>query len=54
VQKCQNFDIISHFESSKHLHIKALLKPLNAFNKQSFETAYLGENVRNMLNKKVA
>jgi hypothetical protein len=30
------------------------LKPSNTYNKPCFETAYLGENVINLLNQKVA
>ncbi len=33
---------------------KPLLKPLNTHNKPCFETAFLGKNVINLLNQKVA
>jgi hypothetical protein len=54
VKKGQNIYIEAHFESLKHLHqttFETLKKP---YNKLCFETAYLGENVINLLKQKVA
>jgi hypothetical protein len=39
---------------AQNIYIKPLLKPYNAYNKLCFETAYLGENVINLLKQKVA
>jgi hypothetical protein len=38
----------------QNIYIKPLLKPQNTYNKLCFETAYLGKNVINLLNQKVA
>jgi hypothetical protein len=38
----------------QNIYIKPLLKPLNTYNKQCFETAYFGENVINLVKQKVA
>ncbi len=38
----------------KNIYTKPLSKPKNAYNKPCFETAYLGENVINLLQQKVA
>ncbi len=38
----------------KNIYTKALLKPKNAYNKLCFESAYLGENVINLLRQKAA
>jgi hypothetical protein len=35
-------------------YIKPLMKPLTAYNKACFETAYLGENAKKLLKQKVA
>ncbi len=43
----------AQFESPKHLH-QTTFKPKNTYNKPYFETAYLGENVINLLQQKVA
>jgi hypothetical protein len=39
---------------AQNIYIKPLLKPQNTFNKPCFETAYLCENVINLLKQKVA
>ncbi len=36
------------------MYIKPLLKPENTYNKPCFKTAYLGQNVINLLKQKVA
>jgi hypothetical protein len=38
----------------QNFYIKLLLKPYNAYYKPYFETAYLGENVTNLLEQKEA
>jgi hypothetical protein len=39
---------------AQNIYNKPLLKPQNTYNKPCFETAYLGENVINLLKQKVA
>ncbi len=39
---------------AKNIYINPLLKPQNTYNKPCFETAYLCENVINLLKQKVA
>ncbi len=38
----------------QNIYIKPIFKPKNTYNKPSFETAYLGKNVINLLKQKVA
>jgi hypothetical protein len=52
-KKGQNVYNKAQFEGPKHLQ-KRLLKPLNTHNKPCFETAYLCENLINLLKLKVA
>ncbi len=52
-QKGKNIYNKAQFESPKN-YIKPLLKPKNTYNKPGFETAYLGENVINLLQQKAA
>jgi len=51
-KKCQKIYNKAQFESPKHLH-QTTFDTLE-YLQQSFETAYLGENVINFLNQKVA
>ncbi len=39
---------------AQNIYIKPLLKPYNTYNKLCVETAYLGENVLNLLQQKLA
>ncbi len=49
----QNICNKAQFESPKHLD-ETTFKPKNTYNKPCFETAYLGENVINLLQQKGA
>jgi hypothetical protein len=39
---------------TQNIHIKPLIKLYNTYNKRFFETVYLGKNVINLLQQKVA
>jgi hypothetical protein len=39
---------------AQNIYNKPLSKPLNTYNKPCFETAYLGENLLNLLKQKIA
>jgi hypothetical protein len=39
---------------TQNIYKKPLWKPLNTYNKPCFETAYLGENLKNLVKQKVA
>jgi hypothetical protein len=52
-KKGQNIYNKTQFESQKHLH-QTPFETLNTYNKPCFETAYLGENVINLLKQKVS
>jgi hypothetical protein len=51
-KKGQNIYNKAQFESQKHLH-QTPFETLNTYNKPCFETAYLGENVIDLLKQKV-